>query len=377
MAVNQKRLVEEFEKLVSIDSLSFQERKMADYLKERWQELGVTLAEDDAAARIGGNTGNLFGVLPAERLCAERTAKQEPVLLVAHMDTVAPGIGKRAIVHEDGTITSDGTTVLGADDAAAIAVILEAVRELQEEKCPHREIQLLFPAAEEAYTVGASAFDFAAVTAKLAYCLDCSDVIGSYSAQEPTLISFRIRVHGRGAHAGFEPQNGINAVAAAAAAIARIQQGWTDDHTTLNFGRIDGGTATNAVPDLVTVEGEIRSAVHEDALALYDRVMAVFAEEADRIGASAEGDRVIRLRAYRIADDDPALVLYKDVLRRRGIAPYAKPSFGGSDNNVLVRNGIHGLCMYNAMHQCHTTKEYTTVGELTELTEIVKDLCRA
>lgn len=377
MAVNQERLVAEFVKLVSIDSLSFQERKMADYLKERWKELGVTLTEDDAAARIGGNAGNLSGVLSAEEFSAERIAQQEPVLFVAHMDTVSPGIGKRAIVHEDGTITSDGTTVLGADDAAAIAAILEAVRELREEKCPHREIQLLFSAAEEAYTVGASAFDFDAVTAKLAYCPDCSDVPGAYSAQEPTLISFRIRVHGRGAHAGFEPQNGVNAVAAAAAAIARIPQGWTDDHTTLNFGRIAGGTASNAVPDLVTVEGEIRSAVHEDALAMYDRVMAVFAEEADRIGASAEGERAIRLRSYKIADGDPALSLYADVLRRRGIQPYAKPSFGGSDNNVLVRNGIHGLCIYSAMHQCHTTKEYTTVGELSELTEIVKDLCRA
>ncbi|NJP40621.1 M20/M25/M40 family metallo-hydrolase [Oscillospiraceae bacterium HV4-5-C5C] len=368
MSVNQARLVQTFADLVAIDALSFEEREMADYLKKVWQETcGVTLQEDGAAARIGGTAGNLFGRLNGD-------PGKSGLLLSAHMDTVAPGRGKRAVVQADGRITSDGSTILGADDAAALAIILEACRELTEEQISHRPVELLFTVAEEAYARGAAVFDLSQVESRLAYCLDCSDRMGSYSAQEPTLLSFELTVQGKAAHAGFKPEAGVNAVACAAAAIARLPQGWQDPHTTFNIGRIEGGTATNIVPDMVTVKGEIRSAVHEDALACWQQTVDIFEAEAGKNGAGIKAAKIIHLTAYHISPADPALRDYQTVLHRRGLEAYAKPSFGGSDNNILVKQGLSGLCLFNPMHDIHTTHEYTKISELVEMTEIVKDL---
>lgn len=384
MAVNKERLVRQFTDLVKIDSLSFRERDMADALKKIYTDLGIEVHEDDTAAVTGSNAGNLYCYLPASDGTRDLTTTaahdswkpEETLVLVGHMDTVAPGEGKKAIIHPDGRITSDGTTVLGADDAAAIAIILEAVREVREEHLPHRNIEILHPTAEEAYTVGSSAFDFSKLRAGTGYCLDCSDRIGSYSAQEPTLIAFRFTVHGKAAHAGFEPEAGVNALAAAAAAIARIPQGRPDDHSTFNFGTIRGGVTTNVIPEEVVVEGELRSAVHEDALKLYDNAAAIFREEAGKIGASFRDEKVIRLTAYRVTEDNPALIRYREALGELGIEPYAKPNFGGSDCNVLVRNGIQAICTFNSMHACHTTREYAVIDELVTMTEIVKKLIR-
>lgn len=196
--IQKERLIRNFTELVRIDSVSFKERKMADRIRGELQDLGIRFLEDDSAERTGSDSGNLFAVIPAEGIGAKKT---DTLLFMAHMDTVEPGIGKEAVIHADGRITSGGTTVLGADDLSAVACILEAVREIREERLPHGNIELLFCTAEEAYTTGSSAFDFSYSRADQAFALDCSDVIGSYSTQEPTLLSFTITVHGRAAHA--------------------------------------------------------------------------------------------------------------------------------------------------------------------------------
>ena len=366
------RITDSFIKLAEIDGISYGERKVADHLKKIWKELGVTLIEDNAGEKIGGDTGNLFAAIPGRGELKDA----DPILFCAHMDTVSPGTGKKIIVHEDGKITSDRTTVLGADDRAALAVIYEGYRQILEEGADHAPIELLFTPAEETYTVGASAFDYSVVKAKKAFVSDCSGDFGVYSSQEPTLIYFEITVKGKSAHAGFEPENGINSIAAAASAISRIKQGWVDDHTSLNFGTIEGGTVSNAVSARVLIKGEIRSAVHVDALSAFENVRKVFEEEAALIGASAELFSDIRLKAYKANESETgsALELYNRALAAIGESSFPKKSFGGSDNNVLVRNGIDGLCIYNAMHEIHTVNEYTTVEERVKLTQLIRNI---
>ena len=368
---DKKKLAELFKEFAQIDGESFRERKIADFLITRWKELGVDLIEDGAAGKIGGDSGNLYGFIKGT---GERE-NDEPVLLCAHMDTVAPGLGKKVIIHEDGRITSDGTTVLGADDRAALMLIYEAVRELVSEDVPHPPIELLFTVSEEAYTVGAAAFDYSAIKSKVAFVPDCSGGYGVYSSQEPTLIYFEIDIEGKAAHAGFEPENGINAIAAAAKAISSISQGWKDDHTTLNFGTINGGTVSNAVPSRVQIKGEIRSSVHEDAVSSFEEVKEIFEKKASEIGATVSFDEDIRLRAYQkgdSAESNSAVNRYQKALAGQGRKAIPKKSFGGSDVNVLVRNGIDGLCIYNPMHEIHTVNEYTTVEELLEMLELIK-----
>ena len=366
------RITDSFIKLAEIDGISYGERKVADHLKKIWKELGVTLDEDRAGEKIGGDTGNLFAAIPGKGGLKDA----DPILFCAHMDTVSPGTGKKIIVHEDGKITSDKTTVLGADDRAALAVIYEGYRQILEEGADHAPIELLFAPAEETYTVGASAFDYSVVKAKKAFVPDCSGDFGVYSSQEPTLIYFEITIKGKSAHAGFEPENGINSIAVAASAISRIKQGWVNDHTSLNFGTIEGGTVSNAVSAQVLIKGEIRSAIHEDALSAFENVRKVFEEEAALIGASAEFFSDIRLKAYKANESETgsALELYNKALAAIGERSFPKKSFGGSDNNVLVRNGIDGLCIYNAMHEIHTVNEYTTVEELVKLTQLIRNI---
>lgn len=373
MSKDNKRLVDSFIEIAEIDGISFNERKVADYLIKVWGDLGILLQEDDTAKKIGSDAGNLHAFIEG----TGGKAGLEPVLFCAHMDTVSPGIGKKIVVHDDGRITSDGTTILGADDRAALSSIYEAYRQIQEENSDHRPIELLFTPCEEVYTVGASSFDFSKIKAKHAFVPDCSGDYGVYSSQEPTLIYFEIRIIGKAAHAGFEPENGINAIAIAASSISRIKQGWADDHTTLNFGTIEGGTVSNAVSSEVLIKGEIRSAVHKDAIDTYEKVKKVFEEESARIGGKLKMTDNVRLRAYKIDSEEikgSSLEMYSKALLKQNEKLRPKKSFGGSDNNVLVRNGIDGLCIYNPMHEIHTTAEFTTVKELEKTAELIKFL---
>ncbi len=367
-AEQEKRMLDQFAQLTEIDRESFDERKAADYLKEVFAGEGISLQEDHSAEKTGSNAGNLYGIFPSTEEGAE------PVLLCAHMDTVKPGKGKKAIFQEDGRITGNGKAVLGADDGTSISCILEAIREIKEEGKPHRLVELLFTTAEEAYTVGASAFDVRRIKSKRAYAADIDNVMGCYSMQEPTLLSFRVEVNGRSAHAGFEPEKGIHSLLAASRAIARLPEGRVEGDTTFNIGLIHGGTATNAIPEDTVLEGEIRSAVHEKALAFYEEMKHVFEEEALKIGAKASVEKTVHLTAYHVPEDSKALLAYKKVLGDLGIGLIPYPCFGGSDINVLRRNGIDGLCIGSSMHFAHTTREYAEKEEMMQLKEIFKEL---
>lgn len=176
--INEQRLFQSFRELVSIDSPSFSERNMADSLKQRLVKIGFSVEEDDVAEKIGGNSGNLFAVLPGQ-------LDAPPLLLCGHMDTVAPAVGKQAILEPDGRIHSAGDTILGADDLSAICAILEAVTSLEEQGIPHRPIEVLFTVAEETYSDGVLNFDFRKIQAKEAYVLDYDGPIGSAAIAAP------------------------------------------------------------------------------------------------------------------------------------------------------------------------------------------------
>ena len=364
-----ERIVEEFTKLVEIDSLSFKERRMADHIKATLTDLGLDPVEDDAGKRTGGEAGNIYAAF-----FNEGGSEEEAVLFCAHMDTVKPGEGKKAVICEDGRITGSGDTVLGADDLTGVAAIIEAVRQIKEEGLPHREVELLFTTAEEAYTAGAGEADISGIRAKTAYVLDTSGDIGLYSSTEPSLMEFEAEIRGRAAHAGFEPEQGVNAVVIFANAVSRLKTGRIDENTTLNIGEVQGGRASNIVPDRLKLKGEIRSLVHEEAIKQFEILSGVFAEEAKRLGGEAVFKQKFRLYAYEVPKDSKALKDYREVLGKLGIKVKEKRSFGGSDNNVFRRKGIDGICIANAMHDIHSTGEYTYIEELKQVLEITKAL---
>ena len=353
--INKTRLLDTFLSLTGFDSESFGERAIADELKKRLSALGLTVEEDRADELCGqkseNSAGNVYGFLPGNR-------PGTPILLSSHMDTVKPGIGKRAVVHSDGTITSDGTTVLGADDAGGLSAILEALTVLREDGIPHADVEVMFPCAEEIYGRGSEVFDYGKLRAKESYCFDLTGEIGEAVTRAPTILSLNVTVEGRGAHAGFNPEDGINALTAAARALVRIPTGRVAEDTTVNFGRIEGGSVTNAVPARVEIGGEIRSLRHEKALCKSEEIARIFAEEAEALGASAVVESKEMVRAYETPEDSPVVTRFADAAREVGLEPSFGYTFGGADQNHFSKFGLSGIVAASAMHDVHTVHEY-------------------
>ena len=365
--LNEKRLVNEFCKLVSIDSPSFHERKMADTLKGYLEELGFEVHEDNAGEIYKSECGNLYGYL-------EGTMEGEPLLFAAHMDTVDPAIGKKAVLKEDGRIESDGTTVLGADDISGIAAILEAIRSLKENNIPHRGIEVLFTIAEEPYLRGSKVFDYAKIKSKDAYVLDLSGPIGGAAHIAPSIIKLVIDIKGKASHAGFAPEKGLSAIVLASKVISKLKLGHIDEETTANIGIISGGLATNIVPESCKIQGEVRSTNHEKALEQAENIKNIFRESIKELGGNCEVDIIIGQYAYAVEENHKVIKRYEKVCKDLNIPFALNQTFGGSDNNNFFHNGITGIVIACAMNQVHSCNEYTSVQDLMKITNIVQNL---
>ncbi len=366
--MNDERIVKEFIELTAVDSLSLGEREMADVIIGKLKYLGLTPVEDDANEKLGGSAGNILARWDGED-------SLPAVLLSAHMDTVAPGIGKKAIIDEERQIIkSDGNAVLGADDAAGIAEILEAVRSVKESGKKHRTVEILFTVAEEIYTKGAAVFDYSKLKAKEAYCLDLSGNVGVAAHKAPTLISFKAKVIGKSAHAGFEPEKGINAIAILAEVIASVKQGHTDSVTTLNIGTIKGGEATNIVSAFAECEGEVRSFDHKRALSLINELGRVFKERAHNAGADAEFEFEIHLEAYDVSKDETVVRTFERASENIGIEPQLETTLGGADNHQFNKNNIKGLVLSCGMQKVHTTEEFIEIKDLKNAALLLEEI---
>ncbi len=363
MDINQVRLVDEFTKLVAIDSPSYSERQMGDYVKNRLSKLGMIVIEDDAGEKIGGSCGNIYGYLKG-------AAGAKPLLFCAHLDTVEPSSGKAAVIGADGTITSRGNTVLGADDLAGVASILEALTVITEKNLPHGPIEVLFTVAEEVYCKGSAVFDFTKVLSEEAYVLDLEGRVGTAAYTAPSILSFTARVRGKSSHAGFAPGKGIHAIAAAAGAVSMLPMGNVDEETTVNVGTIKGGIATNIVPDSCTVKGEVRSLEHEKALRQAELVKKQFERSAFAAGAAVDFELVVASKAYRTPPDHPVAARFENACGRLGLPVVLTKTMGGSDNNVMAQSGLAGIVVASAMNRCHARDEFTTVEELTRSAEL-------
>lgn len=355
--INKQRIREDFLQLTLFDSVSFSERKTADWIMEQLNLLGFEAEEDNAGRIYGGTAGNIYGFLKGE-------LPGSPILLSAHMDVVQPGIGKTAVVHEDGRITSNGDTVLGSDDICGIVEILNGVRHVVQEGLPHRDIEVLFSAGEEVYGKGAAVFDYSKIRAKEAYVLDLSGPVGTAAIQAPSIISFGITMKGKASHAGFEPEKGIHAITFMSAFIQSIQQGHLDEETTLNIGTIAGGTATNIVPESCVCAGEIRSFSHDKALHCVEDLQQKLSDIAAVSGVETAVSTELHMQAYRIAESDSVVKRFQEACRRLGMEGAVTGTFGGSDNNHFVSHGLHGIVLSCGMYQVHSVKEYTTIDDL-------------
>ncbi|MDD2596645.1 MAG: M20/M25/M40 family metallo-hydrolase [Candidatus Cloacimonetes bacterium] len=364
----QNDVIQYFLQLVTIDSESLNERRMIDALKIDLEELGCIVEEDDCQKQTGGNAGNLHAIFPG-------TVDKAPILFCSHVDTVSPGKSiKATIVGEK--IVSDGTTVLGSDDKSGIAEIMIALKRVKEAGKAHAPVEILFTVSEEIGLLGAKGFDKSKLKAGMGYALDSHNV-GELITGAPCQKSFDIIFHGKEAHAGVEPEKGLNAIRVAAEAIAAMPNGRIDFETTCNVGLISGGEATNIVPSKVVVKGEARShnlekltRVCED---IHQAVVSTVARYESQ-GASFDYECITEYDSFSISAESEVVKVAQEVLRGLNIPFTTGISGGGSDANVLSASGIPIIITGTGMQRVHTVKEFIELDQLRRGADFVEAL---
>ncbi len=364
--INEERLFREFITLAEIDSPSLKERELADYLKNRLQGLGLTVEEDDTAAKIGGSAGNLLAHLPGDEGLA-------PLLFACHMDTVNPGEGVE-VLFEDGVFRSKGDTVLGGDDKAGIASLLEVLEMIRENGQPHCPLEILLTVGEEHGLLGSKNFDTGKLSSKMGYVLDSTGSPGAIITAAPAQNVLYITVKGKAAHAGFEPERGVNAIRIASEAISRLRLGRIDEETTSNVGIIEGGKATNIVPDAVFIQGETRSLDRGKLDAITEEIIGEFEGIKEIPGANSDIRVTFEYPEYRLDPEQETVKFAAAAINRAGLDLRLETSGGGSDANIFNAAGLPVANLAVGMQNAHTTDEFLDSQDLIHMVRILWEM---
>jgi tripeptide aminopeptidase len=360
--IQPDRLRAHFLELVQIDSLSRKEGRIAEKLARDLRELGADIEFDAAGTAVGGETGNLIAHVPG-------TADAPALLLCAHMDTVTPGEGVKPVVEGD-IIRTDGTTVLGGDDKSGVAIVCECVRVCRERSLRHPPIDVVFTICEEIGLLGARHLDLGMVRARRGLVFD-SDAVGFVFTRAPGSRSISVVVTGRAAHAGMAPERGVSAIQVAADAISGMRLGRIDAETTANLGRIEGGRATNIIPDEVRIRGEARSHDLARLDAQVEHMRSCFAAAVTRHpGSSVRFESNLEYEAMAIADDAPIMRLVSAAAERCGRTITSAGMGGGCDANILNRRGFEVVNLGTGMQDIHTTAEWLKVSDMVAAAEV-------
>jgi tripeptide aminopeptidase len=358
-----------FVELAAVPSPPGEERAVADRVTRYLRDCGLTVDEDATGPGIGSTMGNLYVAL-------EATAPGEPIFLCAHLDTV-PATAAVEPVVADGMVRNAAGTILGADDKAAVAAMLEATRRLLAENRPHAGIELLFTAREEVGLEGAFAFDHTRLRARLGYVYDQAAPIGTVILGAPSSRSLEVTFHGRAAHAGMYPDDGRSAIAAAARAISEFRLGRVDEDSTANVGTIRGGTATNIVQEWCTFEAEARSHDETKLADLVGEMQNAITFAATVADCEVETRARKSYRGYRFAKSDDAVALAVRALESCGYEVVYDRSGGAADANVFNERGLQCVNLANGMIDIHTPDERIAVADLEGMVDVTLALVDA
>jgi tripeptide aminopeptidase len=273
------------------------------------------------------------------------------------------------VVEEGGVFRSRGETILGADNKAAVANLMElAARHAGEP--PAVGLELVFTVAEEDGLRGANAVDLEALRSPFGFVLDHATPIGEVIVAAPTHKRLEVTFHGQEAHAGIRPEDGHNAILAAAAAVTAMELGRLDEETTANVGVVEGGTASNVVPGSCRLLGEARSIDGERAAEVVGAMVDACTWAAGEHGCDADVHVTEIFKGYRLDPDSPGVRVAMEALRRVGREPSLVATGGGSDANALVPRGFEAVLLANGTEANHTPEESVTAGALVEMLEV-------
>ncbi|MRR31307.1 M20/M25/M40 family metallo-hydrolase, partial [bacterium] len=327
-------------------------------LRSRLESLGMNVYEDGAGVALNGESGNLIA-------WKEGTIAGPSLFFCAHMDTVVPGMGIIPVV-EDGSVRSSGDTVLGSDDKAGIAGILEALQVIKDRGLAHVPVEVIFTVSEEVGLMGSKHLEFERVRSKLGYVLDADGQIGNIVIEGPTQNEFEIRVQGRAAHAGINPEEGVNAIVCAAHAIEHLRVGRIDEETTCNIGTINGGRARNIVADECLVHGEARSHSPAKLEKLTMEIIKTFEDKIAEKGGQCQVQLKHLYSEIKLSKDEQVVQMACRAARALGREPVLTRTGGGSDANIFNGQGFRCANLGVGMKKVHTTEEFIRIEDLVD-----------
>ncbi len=362
--IEKERMTEYVMDLIKIDSLSKKEKDIGLKLKRDMEDIGGEGFFDNACEKVNGNVGNLIVRIRGNK------SNAFPFFLSSHMDTVGPGEGVKPRI-EDGVIKSDGSTILGSDDKSGLAVIVEVIRTLKERNLPHGDIEVAFTICEEIGLLGAKYIDTPRFKSKYGIVL-VSNSPYQRITKCPSAQKLDFKVRGLEAHAGVCPERGISAIKIASEAISNMKLGRIDFETTANIGVIEGGLATNIIPECVHVKGEARSHNEEKLMLQVEHMRKCFHDAALRHKLTSEGktfrggvEETIE-RSYdkmEVPDESKVIKLVNQVAKNLGLSIETLASGGGCDANYFNKKGIECANIGTGMKEIHTVKEHLVLEE--------------
>ena len=357
----RERLAFDFVRLCEIESPSLHERAVADAVASELRAAGLAVEEDDTAEAVGSQCGNLIARIPAPE--GART-----VLLCAHLDTV-PLAAPVNVQRDGGVFRNANEAILGADNKAAVAVLLGVARRLAEQRSPVG-VELLFTTAEELALRGATEVDRSELSSEFGFVFDHATPIGEIIVAAPTYYRIEARFRGVAAHAGIRPETGRNAIVAAAKALSRMRIGRLDEGTTANAGTIKGGTAANVVAEHALLGLEARSLDDAEAGRVVSEMVDACTEAATDTGCDVETTVEQLFRAYRLPRTALQVRAAAAALESLGIEPAYVPTGGGSDANALIAAGLPMLNLANGTERNHQPNESVTVEALETMLDV-------
>ena len=360
--IDRKRLIENFLSLTVIEGVSREEREAMEEVKRRLDRLGIKYTQDNAGENFGGCCGNIIAHVPASG------AGGTPFFMSAHVDTIQSSKGSPHI--KDGVIYSDGNSVLGADDRAGVAQILEVIESAQEQNLEHPDITLLFLVAEEIGLYGSKYIDYSKFDCAFGFVFDSSADFGKIVSHAPTQLSFLINVLGKAAHGAIAPELGVHAIKIAADAIAKTDVGRVDPDSTVSIGTIHGGTKINVIPDRVEIKGEIRSLDDARIPDYQKKIVNTFEGAAHHFGGKVTFQWDEAYKGFKLEKDHTLIRWIFRAMKNINIEPELIPFIGGSDANNFNANGIPTINLGQGYKKNHSIEEYIAVDDLVGLAQL-------
>lgn len=368
--INEERLVKLFLDLCSINSPALQERAIVDWTKRYLEAMGLDVREDGAGAIIGGNANNVIATLKGNRPGAPR------IFLSAHFDTVEPTEGL-IIEERDGVFWPASDTILGADDKGGMAPAIEAVHSLIENPEPHGDVVLLLSCAEEIGLKGADAVKLDELNLDFGFVFDTGPPVGSFVNRTATHDKLDITIHGKPAHAGKDPEKGINAIQVLARAVDGMKLGRIDPETTANLGTIQGGTATNVVCAEVRIKAEARSTNVDSLDAQVAHMIQRFEAAAREYGTEVTIKHARHYNSYHVTPDTPIVQIAQTAAKALGYDGALRTTLGGSDANIYNAKGVPTVVCGTGMEEIHTHNEHISRQDLVATAKLARELILA